>query len=253
MPLLEPSSRKLYEADRVCSCGCFVRDCKFWGHVLKRLRTVQCDTLVDRYALTLQTFEEVFGSDVVPVDSSKSLRSLRIAATVVRSRLKVIHLLRDVRSWTVSRRDVDLRKRHYKLRDLYARFGASAWRPYLQRNSYSRFLLWYYGNRQIQRFLKGSSIQSLTVSYEELCLSQDQPFAELASFVGNEAMTAAVVLPASRSHVALGNAAVRLGRSTPVRYDTRWLHRAEWLGPSLVFPQIMRYNKAMVYRAQSHA
>lgn len=252
IPLLDPRTRKLEDHDRLCSCGRPVLSCVYWGEVHKQLSYLKSGDVRHRYSLALRVFNDVFGPTAVAVDSSKSLSALRIAAAAHPDGLRVIHIVRDVRSWTVSRVDVDVRLGRYALRDLYARHGIAAWKPFLARNPYARFLVWYLGNRRLERFLSQSGVPALQVSYEDMCFREQSFATELCSFVGLRKQDANPDLATSRSHIALGNR-VRLQRASrgSIRYDTRWFHRTDWHGPSLLFPHVMRYNRTTVYKQSS--
>ncbi|HEV2125987.1 MAG TPA: hypothetical protein VGW38_24795 [Chloroflexota bacterium] len=120
-----------------------------------------------RYRRLLDVFAEVFGRDFIPVDSPKSLDALRTAVSVPELGVQVLHLIRDVRSWTISRLDTDTRQGDFTPRDLYRKHGSDAWRPLVLRNSYARFLVWHRGNHRIQKFMAERNLPVLRVGYEE--------------------------------------------------------------------------------------
>jgi hypothetical protein len=247
-PLLHPSSPKLQEADRRCSCGENLSTCVYWGEVLRSLQSRNLTSWLDRYRHAYDVFYSVFGNETILVDSSKSLRSLRLVASMNLPQLRVIHLTRDVRSWTVSRLDVDRRRKMYAVRDLYRIHGLKAWRPILMRGPSARFMVWYYGNRRIAEFIEGLDVRTCAVSYEELALDTSNATDRLLNFVGEE-VAATETIGSSKSHIALGNSMRLKPERREIRYDIKWLYRREWQIPTLIFPHIMNYNMRTTYLA----
>jgi hypothetical protein len=245
---IDGASCRLDESDRICSCGRLVSECNYWREVRTHLGTRRSTTLMTRYQAALETFASVFGPAAIAIDSSKSLRALRIVASVPSIDLRVVHLMRDVRSWVISRIDNDVRRHRYDVRDLVAREGLRAWRPLISRSAFARFLIWYEGNRRLARFIKEASLRVLRCSYEELCFNPQAEITKIRAFAGAPASSLSTHAIEPKHHVALGNR-IRLDtvRRASVRYDTRWLSRTDWHGPSLLLPGVMRYNARTVY------
>ncbi len=249
VPLLRPGSRKLDEPDRSCSCGALLTVCPFWSPAREALREYPDAPLPQRYRVLMDVFGEVFGKDQIPLDSSKSLRALQIVAAVPDLSVRVLHLLRDVRSWTVSRLDTDVRRRMFTLRDLYALYGRQVWRPFALRSASARFLVWYHGNRRIQRLVAEKNLPVFQFGYEEFSLNPDRFAGEVCRFLEIEPLPSQPVLSGSKSHIALGNRMrLRPDKQVAISYDSRWFYRTEWVLPSLLLPHVMRYNRRNVYR-----
>jgi hypothetical protein len=206
---------------------------------------------IDRYRLLLAVFQDVFGSACVPVDSSKSLSALKLVTAAADNDLRILHVIRDVRAWSVSRADVDQRHRRLGLAKIRAENPGRLWLYYVQQLAVVRFAIWYRGNRRIQRFLAARQLPSLDVSYEELALNGNDVVGHLCEFLGIPAEPLLDQIASTRSHVALGNP-MRLDplRRSSVVYDYRWLCRREWVLASLVMPHVMAYNHAHVYRGK---
>jgi hypothetical protein len=137
---------------RRCSCGRPMAECPFWGAFDRRLPTTSEHSFDRRYRLVLDTFREVFGSDRTPVDSSKYLPHVLRAGAI--ADLRVLHIVKDVRAFTVSQIDNARRKgRRRRSPDL---------RPA------SLFRRWYRENRKLSRVLAERDIPHLLVGYEEL-------------------------------------------------------------------------------------
>ena len=110
--LIDPKYDRFADCDdEICSCGRKILDCRFWGSVLPRLRTELPRSVQRRYEIVLSAFAEQFGAECVAVDSSKHQRALRALRRLDPFGLRVLHLLRDVRAWTVSMRDAYHRRR----------------------------------------------------------------------------------------------------------------------------------------------
>lgn len=91
--------------DRVdlCSCGGTAANCQYRSEVQARFDRNPADGLERRYRLAIETFQEQFGKDTWIADSSKSRTFLSKMSEVPWIELRVLHLVRDVRSYTISR------------------------------------------------------------------------------------------------------------------------------------------------------
>lgn len=236
VPLLTHSTSKLQEHDRLCSCGSAISECIFWSHVSNHCRARSNQSFKDMYLSLLAIFVEVFGQDKIPVDSSKSVRALRLLSSVPGLDITMIHLIRDVRAWLISRKDVETRRRREGNPETTARW---------QRTPLGRFLVWYYGNRRLIHFAEAQGLRRVQVSYEGLALRTDEVMTRLMEALG----TSLIGHPSEQSHVLLGNR-MRVSESSPVvRYDYRWLNRSEWHIPSILLPGIMKHNRVWVYES----
>lgn len=234
--LLTTKGSKLTEEDRTCSCGAAIDECPFWSRVKDNQEKLRDAPFEQRYTDLLEVFFEVFGETAIPVDSSKTVKALKRVASIDGVDVSVLHLVRDVRGWVVSRRDVDLRRRREG-----KEFPGRLWG-----NAFSRFLVWYYGNKQINAVSEELQLDKLDVSYESLVFNTEEVTESILRHVDpgkrlGEADESGVV-----SHILLGNR-MRTRRSDAIVYDYRWFSRGEWLIPSVVFPWVMSYNKKRVY------
>lgn len=233
VPLLRSEKAKLQEEDRRCSCGQVIPDCPFWSRVALEQRLLGDSSFESRYVSLLDTFHDVFGAGRIPVDSSKSMQALEAVTSVPDLEVKIIHMLRDVRGWVVSRRDLDARQK------------VSFW----QRNAFARFLIWYFGNKRVMKFTKVRNLSRVSLGYESLVFDPD---ATVSSLLRDLAIEDEIVLDSdssSQSHVILGNQ-MRLGSGkNRITYDYRWLIRRDWILPALLFPQVMEANTQWVYDA----
>lgn len=238
VPLLTHSSSKLQERERRCSCGRSVAGCRFWSRVSREGRQESNQNFQEMYSSVLETFSEVFGETKIPVDSSKSLKALKLVSSIPGVELTIIHLVRDVRGWLVSRRDVDARRR---------REGNPEEIPRWQRTALGRFFIWYHGNRRLIEFAEQTGLERVAVSYEGLALRTEEVMNRLT-----DALNIQSTYPLQgEAHVLLGNRMRLREDSAVIKYDYRWLARSDWHLPSLLLPGIMKHNEAWVYRSIS--
>lgn len=225
---------------RRCSCGSSMGDCAFWGEAASRLARNPESDLEGQYRIVLETFDDVFGSDRILVDSSKYLEPLRVLQRMPGVDLRVVHVIKDVRAWVISQGDKQ-RKRSEKGKNVERRSRARL------------FLQWYRQNRKIQRFLDEGTFPSMRLGYEELCFFPELMVHELCQLLGEEPEAAMLSPDGAGCHVLRGNKgtvdhAHRLDeRRAAIQYDHRWLYRNDWLLWSLLLPRIMRFNRTEVY------
>jgi hypothetical protein len=203
--------------------------------------------------MLLSVFDEVLGSDQIPVDSSKSLGAMQLVASVENIDLKIVHLIRDVRGWSVSRREVDKRLRQRGLEIVRAQSGDRLWLYYLQQIAIIRFMIWYRGNLRINKYIKERDLSAIQTSYESLAFRGEATTHDLCSFLGLQLEQLTTQIETSKSHIALGNP-MRLepSRRKRIDYDYRWLARRDWMLASVLLPHIMTYNQRTVYGEMRH-
>jgi len=228
--MLTPDTEWLDRTSEVlCSCGSTMDQCSFWGPVSATLRRNQGVSTEERYRILLDAFGEAFGKDCVPVDSSKHLKALQTLSGVPGVEVKVLHLIKDVRAWTVSMRDAGKRAEAFYIKELLRKYGWKAWIAYVRRTSAYYFLRWYFRNRSMQDFLKRERIPSFQLGYEELSLYPEFMIDDSHSVLGNRMRS-------------------QMEKRQGIFYDNRWFSRNDWLLPAILFPHIMRYNAKEVYR-----
>lgn len=239
-PLLTSEAAKLYQQDRLYSCGKTVSDCPFWSRIANDDRFRGLERFEDKYLFVLEAFRSVFGPDKIAVDSSKSLRALKRVSRIEGVELAVVHLARDVRGWIVSRRDVDRRRANESN-------AGSRLSTLLRGNSYARFLVWYFGNKRIIEYSDRMAWERIGLSYELLVFDPEETMTWLVDRLTDADPTSDVIQGQSESHILLGNRMrTSVGRDK-ILYDYRWAIRREWCIPQVVFPFVMRLNRELVY------
>jgi hypothetical protein len=203
----------------------------------------------ERYKILLDAFGDAFGKDCVPVDSSKYLEALQTLSSVAGVEVRVLHLIKDVRAWTVSMRDAGKRAEAFYMKELLRKYGWKAWMAYARRTSVCCFLRWYLANRRMQEFLNKEKIPIFQLGYEELCLYPEVMIRDICEFLDVEVVDSMFSLLDSSSHSVLGNRMrSQMEKRQRIFYDNRWFSRNDWLLPAVFFPHIMRYNAREVYR-----
>jgi len=217
-----------------CSCGRIATECPFWSQVESRLRDDPDGSFAHRYRTVFDVFEEVFGVDVVPVDSSKYLDHLAVLHRDLDCDVRVLFLLKDVRNFTVSTIDNLARKRA----EGQSRRGVTP---------LGAFRDWHRLNCRMREYFERERLPVFQFGYEELCLSPDRIGRRICEFLGADFQPAMLRVQGSRSHVLRGNRMRSQLEKSSLAYDHRWFERRDWLLPSLFCPRIMRFNREQVY------
>jgi hypothetical protein len=250
--VIDRSAARLAGEKRMqCTCGRRVGECNFWNPVIDQLIAMEGAPLTERYARVLSSFGETFGPDALLVDSSKYLRALKLLAQMPALEVSAIHLLRDVRGFSVSQRKALDAELQYSLLPRFLKSaGLSRWlySNTLKRPSY-QFWRWYLRNRATSRLLEREQMPHTELSYEALCAAPEREMARIYHFLGLEAIDLSQLAPtSSQSHIFLGNPMIAdAGKMTGIRYDDRWQSQHNWRLAARLFPQIMRYNQEKIY------
>jgi hypothetical protein len=218
----------------VCSCGYLADDCRFWGKLLPRIEAEPVASYARRYRILLDAFGEAFGPETILVDSSKYLGRLATLKDLDGIDLRVLFLVRDVRSFTTS--EIDTMGR----RQAVGRDGR-------RRGPFETFRRWHVENCKTERFLVANRMPFFRLGYEELCLAPERILPRICEFLDIDYEAAMLVPERSTSHVIRGNRMRHDSRRRVVSYDPRWLVRREWVLPALLCRRIMRFNRDQVY------
>lgn len=185
-----------------CSCSKKIKDCEFWHSVGVVNRS--CSTQEELEA-EYQKIIATEGSHVI-VDSSKQLWYLEKLRDLAQKHdevdLKVVFLIRDVRGWVASRKE------------LVKRDGGSQFLI-----SIRSILNWYSSNKKRLGFLRQNKIDHLVMSYEEFALAPKRSADRLVEYL-NLSDTGKRDLS---SHILFGNR-TKLSKTFRLRYDSRWFN-----------------------------
>jgi hypothetical protein len=212
-----------------CSCGQTMAECPFWSGVLEQYRRHPDSTIRQRYGFVLEAFREMFGPDTVLVDSSKGREWLGIVAELEDVDLRVIRLMRDVRSWTVSVRRHAERRGETRLLGMVRKSGPRGVMTWLLSTRLGLVWRWYLG-------------------YEELALYPETVLPRVCEFLGIDFDERMLVPGNTNSHVARGNPMrSRDDKLKRIQYDDRWFRDGHLQLPMALSPHIMSYNRRHVY------
>lgn len=234
-----------------CTCGRSVADCQFWGPVFSDLQQHEKLSLPEKYRLVLDNFRTIFGEDYLLVDSSKYAEPLSMLSRMEDIHLWVIHLLKDVRSFTISQRDALSAELKYGHLPIF--LGSQSLSRWLYSQSIKSpsylFWKWYLRNRASQKLIRSSTPDCTMLSYEDLSLSTEASMRKLYKFLGLEIVDTESPTPGnSQSHIFMGNPMIAdKQKMREIRYDNRWHSRRDWVLSALLFPHIMAYNSKAVY------
>ncbi|NIY95167.1 sulfotransferase [Salipiger sp. HF18] len=209
-------------AEVTCSCGGTGAECPMWSRVTPRpFAEVSIETSFPELVAMARALRP---ETRFVLDSSPSgwthLHQLR------GFELWVVHLTRDVRSWTHSKR----RRRGTGL-------AAAHW-------------IWFRDSRLIEHQVARHADHSIAVGYEELALRPRETLQRICDWAG-VAFDARMLTPGGHtgSHVLVGNAVSRSGSGArEIRYDGGWMAQAEaplWQG--LLHAACARRNRRLVY------
>ena len=216
--------------ERRCTCGALAGTCPVWGPLLEWLPQHDDRPLLEKVDRLITPL--TFGSARWLVESFQADEQLLNARALGRP-VRVIHLVRDVRSWVHSeaRRGVE---RHGRGRSV-------GWRSLVR---------WWRVNRRLEQRLRRSDCSVFQLGYEELALAPEAALRRLCDWL-ELPFEPAMLQPGlhSSSHIVSGN---RLrfepGQSHAIRYDAAWLtSTAMSLRVALLLPPLAAMNRRLVY------
>lgn len=234
-----------------CSCGKTIENCPFWGEVLSKYDS--SFSVDESYELVLETFNDQYSTDKILVDSSKchpfkifqkkddrGMQGLNSLIDRPDIDLYVLHLVRDVRSWSnsLNLRDKRYRSDHTPLENIYM---------FIFRSTFFRFIQWYVGHKRIIQFINKNKLKSLRISYESLSINPADTLKDCCNFLKIE-YDEFSDLSNSKSHIAVGNPMkLRSKDLGKVTYDMRWLETLSHILPSIILLPIMKFNQKLTY------
>jgi hypothetical protein len=220
-----------------CTCGVNATECAYWGAVAREAAGRDLRERRARYELALEVFDRVFGAEAWPVDSSKHVEPLAEVHRIAGLDLRVVHVIKDVRSLTASFID-QARRNKAKTRP----------GPLLALEYFHR---WRRENGKIEQAIAQHGIRSHRVGYEEACLAPESTMKTISTFLGIPPEPGSLQLRQSRSHLIVGNRMRGQEEKQTLRYDHRWFARRDWLLAAVLLPHILRYNSRAVYSNES--
>jgi hypothetical protein len=211
-----------------CSCGEDAEQCEFWSKIENPKESAES------FSKVLQLAKHMFGSKVI-VDSSKAFESFNryYGAELTKDvDVKVIFLVRDHRSWTVSRVRNSKRKSTFNFGKLLEAYR------------------WLWLNRRMEQALNRSGLPVLVVRYENLVFDQVDEMRRIYQFAEIGESFAAENIGTGTVHDIYGNRMKDDPKQIrTIRYDSGWMQdlvlQALW---PLLIPQHL-YMKHIMKRS----
>ncbi len=244
---------------RECTCGKQAMQCSFWSPVLKKISQLGDDAdLSQRYAVLLDVALELYGEDIVIVDSSKSiqaLQSLTLLNLSQKTSVRVLHTIRDVRGWMDSIRRAEKRKKEMPWGKIFEPDFKDFKLSYLRHNILRRLPFWLphewlLRNKRLFNHVEQSKFPNMKLSYEALVFDTENLMAEIEAFADlkDYGTSTSIGSMQRKMHIIRGNrTAFTSSPDAPLYYGTDWMSKWKWSAMLAVLPWISKYNKRNVY------
>ena len=218
--------------DRKCSCGDTVDECLLWKDFYQASQENSSMNINEEYSLLLDSFNNNFSDETVIVDSSKVIKNVLHLQDLDNVDLRVIYLIKDVRSFLVSTKRKALKREE--------KFGL--WQ------SLKHAYIWYRDNQYSLNYLEQNGINHLKMSYEELCLYPQEANESLFSFLDLEASKIAKKIDNSQGHMLFGNRMRNdSNKNVEVKYDNVWFTDTLINIIGAVMPRVAKFNRKVTY------
>jgi hypothetical protein len=213
---------------RRCSCGRMASDCPVWGPYLEWLighDDLAMSAKARQLLEAVVAVKEASGQPVAWVVESTQSDRLLVDLASQGFEIRVVFLVRDVRSWCNSNR---------------RKTGQSDARAIVE---------WLVLNQRMEGFLRKSGLPVFGLGYEELALAPVKALTSLCRWLGldfHEAMLEP--LKHTSSHVLAGNRIRQRASSNAISYDGTWLSSGSWLTQAAaLLPFVGAKNRRCVY------
>lgn len=225
--------RRELRHERLCTCGRTAAQCPVWGPLLEWLPAHDHLPLAEKWQrLAVQAQEQAAAEPPLRwiVDSYQSdLELLALPDAEIGMEIRVLFLVRDVRSWVhaIARRSRGQR--------------ASGWRSLAR---------WHRINGQLERRLQAAGKPVFQLGYEELALAPEAALSRLCHWLDLSFAPGMLTPdPSSGSHILSGNS-MRFDplKSAHIRYDAAWLNSPFLpVHLALLLPSWQAMNRRLVY------
>jgi hypothetical protein len=217
-----------------CLCGQSVSNCNFWGPILNEEALAQCVDDTEAYEKILRVFYKQYGEEAFFLDSSKIINNLKaLLSTKKIETPKIIFLIKDVRSYTVS----SMSK--------YQKHAPDSGKIPSRRGTIRH---WYLQNRAMLRYLNDNKLDYFLMGYEEFCLHTDMMLNKICDYLGIEFDSSMHDLAAREGHQVFGNRMRKQPqKNNSIMYDNRWFKDLKTSQLLSLMPKTWRFNLETVY------
>ena len=218
--------------DRLCSCGESVASCLLWKNFYQTSQEHLSMDIKDEYDLLLTSFDKNFPAETVIVDSSKVIKNVLHLREMDEVDLRVIYLIKDVRSFLVSTKRKALKRGE--------KFG------FLQLLKHA--FIWYRDNQYNLNYLEQNGVNHLKMGYEELCLYSQEANKVLFDFLDLESTEKAKNIGNSQGHMLFGNRMRKdSNKNVEVKYDNVWFTDVLVNIIGTMLPKVAKFNRKVTY------
>lgn len=239
---------------RECTCGKLAEHCPFWSPVLERINQLGDEAdLAQRYSSLIDVTSELYGNNMVIVDSSKSIQALHALTLLNGIDVRILHTIRDVRGWMDSIRRAEKRKRELPWGKIFESDFKDFKLAYLRHNILRTLPFWLphewlLRNKRLHAHIKQSNFPKLDLSYESLVFATQKTLAQIENFAGLDISDDRSEPFDQQTHIIRGNrTAFSSSPDAPLYYATNWM--SEWRFSAMIglLPWISNFNKRYVY------
>jgi len=203
--------------------------CEFWGEFLKILEQDIKKPFKEKYYLFRQFVENVYGKDIIIVDNSKGIITLkRILSFIPSEEIFPILIVKDVRNWTTS-----AQRKH----------GG---------NAVKRYIRWYIENKKFYSLFKAIK-NGIIMGYEEFALNPEDAIKIVCGKIGVDFDERMLYPKNSHRHSVFSNRMRYVSyKKENISYDYRWFTNNSICFANLLLPFVMKLNKKLVYSNGLH-
>lgn len=224
----------IFPEQRNCFCGESAETCPYWSQVFAAKSQLDArEQERSMFQILTDSFAKISENEQIPLFTLKSLGALKALMEVPNIEVKVVHLTRDVRSYSVARVENSVRKQ----------------KGLFQRSHTIQCLEWYWRSREIRAFLKTHKLPTVRVGYESMCFNQEGFFKSLEQGLALSPFTRTDNISESKSHALRGNRMRGQRYKWTLRYDHRWLDHTHLMGAWILWPLLSKMNRTLVYGA----
>lgn len=219
------------EPPNPCTCGQHVDSCVVWGHMRELWRADPGISYREFHAALIDRVHECLGPGTIPIDSSKHLLSFRALEDGGLDGVRVLFLMKDVRS----------------LAESMGRWKFD-WHERYKRNMLYNVLRWFFANRKLLRFVREANLPVMHIGYEELCFRPALLLRTACEFLGVEFQESMLTPEAAHSHMLEGNR-MRFNpdKRGGITYDPRWFFSKRIVLGSWMLLPFLEWNRRHVY------
>ncbi len=216
---------------KLCSCGEEWSECDFWGRVMDLNGLSSNASIIEKYSVLISTIKENYDDQVVIVDSSKSLETLKVLIEnrqeigIKLEDFNVVFMVKDVRCFTTS-----IFNKNESKKSLI--------------NYIRTFNWWLNVNEEILDYLEENKIIFSSFVYEKICIQPKKEMLRVFDLLNLNAPDS-ISLQHKNSHISMGNKNFIMRNSSQIQYDNRWFLEDGIQLAYLLHVKVRRFNREL--------